>query len=216
MAKVVDHEQRREQIALIVEQLLFENGLDELTLRSVARRAGFSTTIVCHYFQNKREMLAFTQRLARIRTIERVREAYEQGKEMPECLELALPADEETWRNWHTWFAFWGMAAAEPDIRSEWADNSSSANELFRDLVESAARKGQFDKKIDAKEAALNIQIIINGIATLAVQDADAWPRSRQCKLLKEHLGRIGYLGDVKADTAVKPKASKKRSGPKA
>ena len=53
MPAVVNHEERRQQIARIAADLISSVGLDAMTMREIAAAAGFSTTIVTHYFANK-------------------------------------------------------------------------------------------------------------------------------------------------------------------
>lgn len=57
MPKIVDHEQRRRQIAESVWTIIGLRGIEAVTLRSVAAEAGVSMGTVQHYFSTKDEML---------------------------------------------------------------------------------------------------------------------------------------------------------------
>jgi AcrR family transcriptional regulator len=174
------------QIASVVESLVYEVGIQALTIRDVASRVGCSTTVVSHYFRSKLEMLVFTHREVRRRAENRLLEALDDGKSLTQCLELLLPIDDERWRDWHTWFAFWGMAPAEPTVSSEWHSGTSEANSIFTQIVESAQRNSLVDPSIDAISAATEMQVIVNGIASLVLQDRVAWPADRQRKVLSD------------------------------
>jgi AcrR family transcriptional regulator len=57
MPKVVDHEQRREELAAAVWRIASRDGLDAVTIRAVANEAGWSTGALHHYFADKEDLL---------------------------------------------------------------------------------------------------------------------------------------------------------------
>ncbi|MFD2137524.1 TetR family transcriptional regulator [Novosphingobium resinovorum] len=97
-----------------MDQLVYEQGVQAVTIREVASRVGYSTTVVSHYFSSKLEMLVFTHQVARRMAEGLIDEAVRTNRPLIETLEELLPITEERWRNWHTWFAFWGMALPNP------------------------------------------------------------------------------------------------------
>ena len=70
MPKVVDHEERRAELAAAVWRLASSDGLEAVTVRRVAEEAGWSTGAVVHYFADKEELLlfAFSTVADRVRT----------------------------------------------------------------------------------------------------------------------------------------------------
>ncbi|MBD3577001.1 MULTISPECIES: TetR/AcrR family transcriptional regulator [Streptomyces] len=73
MPRQVDHESRRRLIAEAVCRLAGEGGLEGVTLRDVATRAGVSMGAVQRCFRTKEEMLLFALRYVGDRVGERVR-----------------------------------------------------------------------------------------------------------------------------------------------
>ncbi|GAA1127006.1 TetR/AcrR family transcriptional regulator [Citricoccus alkalitolerans] len=59
MPKIVDHEQRRGEIALALWQVIHEHGIDGVSFRAVAKAAGVSIGRVQHYFTSKDELVVF-------------------------------------------------------------------------------------------------------------------------------------------------------------
>ena len=194
MPRIVDHDQRRLQVAAVVEQLVLENGIEALTIRDVARRAGCSTSVVSHYFASKLDLLVFTHRTVRHRAEQRLIEALEADLPLAECLERLLPMTDAAWCEWHTWFAFWGMAPAQPAVNAEWQTGSSYATDLFIRLIRAAQRRGEIAAGVDAATGAIRLQLSINGIASLVLQERSAWPADRQKALLREMIAAT--LGD--------------------
>ncbi|GAD50035.1 putative TetR family transcriptional regulator [Caenibius tardaugens NBRC 16725] len=188
MPRKVDHEERRLAIAAIVEQLVYERGVEALTIRDISEKVGISTTVVSHYFRSKLDILIFTHQTARSRTEKTLQDALDRGKSLGACLEILLPTTEERWRDWHTFFAFWGMAPENPSVSDEWSAGTSGANTLFAKIVMRAQEIGAIDPAIDPRAAATEIQVYINGIATLVAQDRKAWPAKRQKQMLHDLL----------------------------
>jgi AcrR family transcriptional regulator len=191
MPRIVDHDERRLHIAQVVDQLVYEQGIQAVTIREVASRVGYSTTIVSHYFSSKLEMLLFTHQVARRKAEQLIDDAIFQGRPLVETLEELLPTTEERWRDWHTWFAFWGMAPSEPDVTREWREGTNNAHLLFLRLVQGAQAAGQFPATIDSAAAATSIQIFVNGIASLVSQDRSGWPAERQKEMLQDLLRSV-------------------------
>ena len=60
MPRVVDHEERRRQIATAVSDIAATRGLSDVSFREVAARAGVSVSLVQHYFGDKANLLMTT------------------------------------------------------------------------------------------------------------------------------------------------------------
>ena len=60
MPKVVDHDERRRQIATAVSDIAATSGLADVSFREVAARAGVSVSLVQHYFGDKANLLKTT------------------------------------------------------------------------------------------------------------------------------------------------------------
>lgn len=193
MPRIVDHEERRIQIAKVVSDIVVKGGAEAVTIRAVAEACGYSTTIVCHYFRSKHEMLSYTQRIAWQRGLSRMRKAARAGKGLAECLDHALPNTEARWQDWLCWLAFWGQSPSTEGVAKEWADSVASSNAVFVDLVQAAQARGEFDPSEDPAEVATEIQLVVNGIATLVAQVRADWPASRQREMLHRQLHRLGY-----------------------
>lgn len=59
MPKLVDHDERRLEIANVALQLIYERGLSNTSLREIARHAGCQHTGLIHYFANKQSLLVY-------------------------------------------------------------------------------------------------------------------------------------------------------------
>ena len=64
MPKGVDHEERRDYVAAVAEQVIADRGLGA-GLRDVAGAGGWSTSVVTHYF-TKQELIEFASKEASV------------------------------------------------------------------------------------------------------------------------------------------------------
>ncbi len=193
MPKIVDHNKRREEIALIVEDMAMQHGVEDLKVRDISSRAGYSTNIIYHYFQTKTEMLIFTRAHARQRVVERVSETHRKGGGIFDCLAVILPDTDDRRREWHTMLSFWGLSAYDPSVAEERVAGSIEANDLFTRIVSVEQEKGHLPQAADCREIALKIQVEINGLATLAALDRQQWTPVRQRDFLRNSLMAMGF-----------------------
>jgi TetR/AcrR family transcriptional regulator, transcriptional repressor of bet genes len=62
MPKIVDHHRRREDLALLTLKVISAVGIENATLREIARHGGLSLGRLTHYFGSKDDLLAFAFR----------------------------------------------------------------------------------------------------------------------------------------------------------
>lgn len=99
MPKLVDHAQRRVQIAEAAWRVLMRDGLQKTTVRSIVAESGLSSGAIRHYFSSQDELLHFVETLVIERVAQRLREVMRDDRLSPLeqatrlCQEL-LPLDE--------------------------------------------------------------------------------------------------------------------------
>ena len=90
MPKIVDHEQRRNEIALVACRVVAEYGFDQATIVRIARQAGYTTGMVAHYFDTKQDIIVAALRLILRRIEERLNP--DSGSSEPDLLALLTEA----------------------------------------------------------------------------------------------------------------------------
>ena len=63
MPRIVDHEERRAEVAAAVWRIVSRDGLEAATVRRVAAETGMSTSVVSHYFAGKDDLLRLAFRI---------------------------------------------------------------------------------------------------------------------------------------------------------
>ncbi|MEW2494907.1 TetR/AcrR family transcriptional regulator [Streptomyces nodosus] len=197
MPKLVDHEERRTQIAEALIRVAGRRGLHAVGMRDVASEAGVSLRLVQYYFQTKEKLLfyglqhltdLFTARVsARLHPV-----AQDPGPRATiEALLLAsLPTDEES-RTFHLLYTSYailsvtdGALAAQPFI-----DNPDAAESAVTHLLRQAQESGLADRDIDARTEAIGLLAMAAGLGTSVIV-GQREPASAVA-VLHHHLDRI-------------------------
>lgn len=190
MPRRVDHEQRREQVLDIARRLIEKEGVDAATVRRVAEEAGCSTTIVSHYFANKHQLLLLVYRRASECAKDRVRNVLDRSPgDIEACLEALLPMDEPRRRDWHIWFAFWGMAIGDPEFAHEHQTYLREATKILASVLQH--RFGGRNRTQVYQREGRRLFALVSGTAMQAVFDAQTLPASRLKGLIATEAERL-------------------------
>jgi len=148
MPKKVDHKERREAFLAAAYRTIKKRGIDGVTIRAVAREAGFTTGALVHYVDSKDKLLVQASEYA----ARDVRGEMEAAEALPDKIEalrqviyLALPSDEEKRGNWNFWLGFWERSTHNAAVRrvthlryAEWLTRTER-------LIEAAQSAGRVD-----------------------------------------------------------------------
>lgn len=195
MPKVVDHEERRAELAAAVWRLAAREGVESLTVRRVAAEAGWSTGALVHYFRDKEELIRFAFETTVDRVGRRMQAAAERTEEP---LELArallvegLPVDADRRAEVRVWFAVLGLALTRPALaRAERVAYRAWRGRLAAALRE-AGERGQLDPELDFDGEAAALVALVDGLAIQATFEPRALPSERLLELVDERLERL-------------------------
>src|SRR5918995_2852735 len=189
MPKVVDHEERRAELAAAVWSIASREGLEAVTIRRVAEEAGWSTGALVHYFEAKEELLLFAFRTVADRVGRRLAQAEERTSEP---LELAraqlvegLPLDSERRAEVRVWFAFLGLALTRPALARAQRVTYRAWRDRIADRLRGAQKRGDLRAEVDCAAEAAALVALVDGLAIQVTFEPRALSAQRQ-----------GVLGD--------------------
>jgi AcrR family transcriptional regulator len=175
MPKVVDHEQRREELAAAVWRLASREGLDAVTIRGVSAEAGWSTGALHHYFSDKEQLLLFAFQTVADRVGRRVATAREEAGEPLELaralLAIGLPLDDERRDETRVWFAFLGLALTRPPLARAQRLAYDAWRRLVADALRDARERGDIEEDVDVEREAAALVALVDGLAVQASFD---------------------------------------------
>ncbi len=192
MPKIVDHAQRREEIALVACQVVASHGFDQATMARIARAAGYTTGMVAHYYDSKQAIILAALRLMLLRIEERLTRKPERGAvDLLGVLSEMLAVDPQRCTECAFWLAFWGQVSADKKLKRlnvwvhreymrlyarcfavNWPEWSGLPPNTRNQVLRSAAT-------------------FINGLTASAVTSPRDWPASLQLEQLGFHLSLL-------------------------
>ena len=201
MPKIVDHEKRRDEIALIACRVVAQHGFEQATIVRIARAAGCTTGMIAHYFDTKQEIIVAALRLILRRIEERLTQA--QGTaDLLALLSEALPIDETRYMECAVWIAFWGQVPADKRLKRI---NAWLHREYLR-LFERCLARGWSEwsswPRPTREQLLRSVITFINGVTASTVASRADWPAARQIGQLRLQLTLLHAWARGGADAA--------------
>lgn len=197
MPKVVNHEERREEIAEAAWRVVERCGTAGTNLRKIAGEAGYTTGVITHYFRNKRQLMVFAFGLLVDRSTSRMAEAAREAGVVG-ALAQVLPLDEERRRETTVWLSLLDASLTDPDLASELRERYRRAREatlpMFKSVLPEKAQENGPDDVAD------EILAVVDGITVDALTDPERYPPGRQLELLRRALARLGLPAETSED----------------
>ena len=186
-----DHQQRRQQVARIAADLVAAGGLAAATHRRIAEAAGCSTTVVSHYFTDKRDLVTATYREVGDRVATRVEAARSSEDRLVAMLEALLPLDEDRTRDWRLLFTFLGLAATDAELTAEQRDRAAAARAQIETALTSDKQADRIPPDTDVPAAARFLLSLVLGVGMQALFDPAEWPVERMRTVIADAVAQI-------------------------
>ena len=188
MPKKVDHDERREELVLAAWRVIAANGIDEVTIRDIARESGYSSGVLAHYFKNKDDLLAHALQLSHTR----IRKRYDAEREQAEAADALrailldnLPLDEQRDLETRIEMSFWARALRNEALHEIQQHESEALRALLRDLIKNAQEEGAIASEHDVEEVLELLGAVIDGISLHALLYPKRLPPKKQAKVME-------------------------------
>jgi TetR/AcrR family transcriptional repressor of bet genes len=207
MPKIVDHAQRRDEIAHVACQVVAHNGFEQATMARIARAAGYTTGMVAHYYESKQDIILAALRLTLLRIEVRLTRERESGEaNLLDVLSESLAIDAQRFTECAFWMAFWGQVSADKKLKrlNVW---------VHREYMRLYARCfAEYWEEWSAWPQGVRDQVLrsmvtfINGLTASAVTSPSDWPAAVQVEQLRLQLDLLHQWGRRDARVAARPK----------
>jgi AcrR family transcriptional regulator len=188
MPKKVDHDARREELVLAAWRVIAARGIDEVTIREIARESGYSSGVLSHYFENKDDLLAHALRLSHTR----IRKRYDAEVETPVAADALkgilldnLPLDEQRDLETRIEMSFWARALRNEALHEIQQRESAILRELLRGLVEKAQKEGTVSTDHEMEDVIELLGAVIDGVSLHALLYPDRLTAERQTRVME-------------------------------
>ena len=192
MPRVVDPEQRRAELVEVTAAEIARVGLDQLTLRGIARAGGWTTGMVSHYFVDKRELLIETFRSRANAARARIDRAQADGQSgLRAVVASALPLDDELLAGWKVFLAFWGAAVGDAELTTIHVERHRSFTKAVEQAMRAEQEADRFRPDLDLEQEANRLVALLDGVALQAIFQPDRWSPEEQLRVIDEHLAPL-------------------------
>jgi TetR/AcrR family transcriptional repressor of bet genes len=158
---------RRQQILGAVAACVSEEGIAGVTLRKVAKRAGATTGMLTHYYQNKTALLKDASLSAERSLRNRILDRAGSGPSLDWLLtyiEESLQPEAPGSLPWTFWLEFWSYAAREPELARHYETRSRRQIAEIARSIQACIDAGIFRPGLKADDAATTIFALTNGL----------------------------------------------------
>lgn len=195
MPKVVDHEQRRVELAKAVWSVVERDGINEASIRAVASEAGWTYGAIAHYFKSRDDLLLFAYKLALQHEFAtgHVTDEVDPLERVVAVLRRALPVDEITRIEFRIWLGFMGRVADNAALAQSVLQEHAAYHAKVRRVVVEAQQSGWLDPSIDADDMMETVTMFVDGLGVSAALDPDKYTADVLDRKLRSFLHSLGW-----------------------
>lgn len=183
MPRIVDHDQRRREICDVLLDVVADHGIPAVTIRGVARRGGWSTGVISHYFKSRQDLLLGGLRRAAEHLDDynrKVLTTLEGIAAIEHLLEGSIPIDGRRVALCRIFFFFYNEAMHQEEIKKEIESYLAGWRSSVAKAIRQSQRKGDFPENLDSRQAATDLIGLADGISMHALLDTNAMERIRE------------------------------------
>ena len=167
MPKIVDHDARRRDFIAAAYETIMEKGLAKATVRAVAKRAGYTTGALVHYFGDKDELirraLDHFGNDVRARMLSAHRNEVGRAALRATIVE-SLPTDKRSASSWRVWLALWYHSESSDEMRREERRRYREWIGRLARMLEESKALGELPSDADPRAEARNLVALVDGI----------------------------------------------------
>ncbi|WP_141015027.1 TetR/AcrR family transcriptional regulator [Nocardioides sambongensis] len=200
MPKVVDHDERRREIAEAVWRVIARDGMAAASARTVAAEGGWSLGAVRHYFSSQDELMLFavTEMIdGVVGRLQAIRAAHRPGPaRCRRVLEQLLPLDERRTGEVRVWLAALIRSHVDPAFdevrRAGWDGTRRICRGVVLELAgrEGAAPSTPLGARLEAQ--ASDLHTWVDGLTLQSATMPDALPADEVRRQVRTHVRRLG------------------------
>ena len=194
MPKIVDHEAQKEKLVIAAMGLIARHGLEGVTMRAVAAKAGLSYGSLFHYFESKDELLMYAVRYSTSAQTRRVNE-YSSRHSGLKALEHLLCDDaimnDSSRDSWMVWMTFLYKAAIHEPFAEMNAELIAGWLARITSLLKEAQDKREVSATLDIEREAMAAWVFSAGIGQVGLLQPESLPPAMQRQLIADYLEKL-------------------------
>jgi AcrR family transcriptional regulator len=199
MPKIVDHAERREQIARALWRVLRRDGIRSVSVRTVATEAGWSAGALRYYFPDQAELLGFAMQLVTDRVTARIGDLPAAGDAVARgvaILEEVIPLDADRRAEFEVWLTFVSQARLSPQLQERLEAAHDSLHDMCRSVLDGLVELGAARRDLALATETQRLHALVDGLSLHAATVPDQATPRRIRAALRTHLNSLAPLED--------------------
>ncbi|RYM06665.1 TetR family transcriptional regulator [Sporolactobacillus sp. THM7-7] len=189
MPKIVNHEERKRKVAEACWRVIQKKGIEQATVREIAKEAKMSVGSMRHYFSSQKDLFIFSMQLVMDHVHERIKKLPLSGppiKDAMQVLSQVLPIDAERRLEMEVWFLFTSKALNDPDLKKKSDEMDDELYQACRLIIE------HLTVAADWKQETERLYALVDGLAVHAIMRPGRLHPDLLLSVLENHLKVIG------------------------
>ena len=189
MPKIVDHQQRKIEIAEITWRLIQTQGLEAVSLRAIAKELGMTTGVLWSYFKDKESLMMFMldHVFGGDLTLQMVNAA--KGTvgvdRIEQMVTASLPLTKQRSQAWQYWVKFLSVAVSREALGAAQRARYTRFRQALRKELKSLDTDGQLSRVHRLEFLADAIVVMVDGIGVDHVLDPKRFNAKHQRSLVQ-------------------------------
>jgi len=200
MPKVVDHDERRVEIAHATWAAVQSVGIDKLTLRDITLEANFTTGVLSHYFRDKDSVLRFSFTIACRKVFERILCANKSVDSDLVCLRNAmvevLPDPKKSESIAFVSMCFGIRNSTDPLLVEEYSANRGEYRDILKKYVTRSIKAGEIPRVNKTEDALDLILSVVDGVCIASLLNPGDYTKKRCTRIIESMIERLKYSSE--------------------
>ena len=193
MPKIIDHYKRKIKIAEATWKVIVDEGIEQATVRKIAKAAGLSVGALRHYFSTQSELLRFSMELVSDRVIQRVKKRKISDDQNPfdfvtEGVCEVLPTNEERKVEMEVWLAFSAKVLVDTTLRELSNKVYTDMHQGLGNVIHALQLLNLAKEGLDFEMEVNRLHAIVDGMAMHHLLNPEQFTREKMIQTLKYHL----------------------------
>ena len=198
MPKIVDHDRRRKEIAMLTLEVMRTEGVENASIRGIAQRGGLSMGVLTHYFKTKDELVVFTFRWLAEHTftqLDRLLTDHRPGlKRLEAAMESQFPKASEP-AALALWMSLWGRAVRNPAFAREHRDYYRRWRGYLKRFLEKAIELKEVPANLDVSAATDLLVAAVDGLWIAMTLEPRRFSKVQRRRLLRRVITDVTHTG---------------------
>lgn len=195
MPKIVDHEERREEVIAAVWRVIARDGLDASTIRAIAKETNSSAGALSHYFKDKDDILTYALKLSHRQIRERQNRKLDGLEGVAALRELVLdnlPLDEARELETRLEIGYWARSLTGAEVREVQRAEAGVLHKRMVSLIAEAQRRDEIDPAQSAPTIAEQLLALIDGLSLHALLYPERLSPQTQMTIVDQEFAKLG------------------------